>query len=91
MVDGNVAHLEEYLGFSLDFEIDQDVHIKRTKRSGTYGDWDNFFTQDDVEIFRPMLEQYMIPIGYGGWQLNEKEVELENSHYSEYVRKLACG
>ena len=80
MIHGNVAHLEEYLGFSLDFEIDQDVHIKRTKRSCTYCDWDNFFIRDDVEIFRTMLEQYMSLRSYGGGQLNEKELELGACH-----------
>jgi hypothetical protein len=93
-IDGNVSGLCDYLEVNeLDYSIDickylesksysrEFTRVIRTKR---YDNWKNWFTADDVEFFKPILEPYLIQFGYdNNWELNEKSV-IESKYCSEY-------
>lgn len=87
LVDHNISHLEDYLGFRLNFEVKEDELIQRTKRSSSYGSWKGFLKQEDIGFFQPILSDFMAKIGYSDWSLNDSLPSKEVT--SEYVERLA--
>jgi len=87
VVDGKLDRLEEYLDFKIQGDVQHDAYIKQTKRSGGYGDWRRFFTQEDVENLAPIMQEYMSQIGYSDWNLDTVE-KLDSRTVSEYVKSL---
>jgi hypothetical protein len=64
--DNRLDALSAYLGLDV-----QPLKPKRVEelnahviRSATYGDWQHWFTPNDVEFFRPLLTPYMDAFGY---------------------------
>jgi len=92
MISKNLDALHEYLGF----EIDDDAQIpsttkkKKVARKKAMGDWRHWFTEEDVELFKPALLPYMELIGYdcNDWAL-ESNPEIEPQFSSLYMEGLA--
>jgi hypothetical protein len=87
-VAGQYEALEKYLGRKIpDGETsvaEQYEHVVRTKKAG---DWKNWFTEEDVNYFRPHLAPYMQRYGYpDDWTL-AAEPHINPEHGSEFVRR----
>ncbi len=93
IVSQNNTALNEYL----EFEISDDINFQRraflrTARSKTYGNWRNWFTEDDVIFFKPVFEECLEILGYDAqdWELNSEQ-QIDSSKSSSYIIKLFQG
>lgn len=88
LVRGEWDRLEGYLGFSVPRTAEVAPRYARVKRTATYGEWRRWFTQEDVEYFRPILSDALRKGGYADdWDLDNKR-RIPASHGSDYVRRL---
>ena len=90
MIDRNLDALSAYLGREIRpiAQLPRDDRLKvRTKG---YGDWRNWFVEEDVEIFRPVYAPYMNLVGYDcdDWTLNPNP-SIDSALASEYMERLA--
>jgi hypothetical protein len=54
----------------------------------TYGGWKNWFTEEDVEDFKPIVEEFMLAFyPHANWDLNKDKV-IAKAHSTEYVAKI---
>jgi hypothetical protein len=88
LVDGKLRGLEAYLGFALtgsdDVTAEHD-HVPRTKR---YGNWRDWFLEEDVAHFRRVFEAYLHRHGYPEeWRLNTAPV-IRPEHCTQYVARV---
>jgi len=92
MVAKNFAALNRYLGFEVDADGEVPASTGKTKvvRKKATGDWRHWFTEEDVELFRPAFLPYMEVIGYDceDWAICPQPV-IEPEYSSEYMQKLA--
>ena len=58
-------------------------------RKKASGDWRQWFTEQDVELFKPAYRDYMELIGYGlnDWEFDENPV-IEPEYSSIYMQDL---
>jgi len=90
LVDENLAALSEYLGREVRASTGlprEDLVKARTK---SYGDWRNWFTEEDVRIFEPLYAPYMELVGYDSrdWEL-ARDPEIDPETASAYMRRIA--
>ncbi|MFQ5644523.1 MAG: hypothetical protein ACE5FQ_12625 [Thiogranum sp.] len=91
MVNKNFAALNDYLGFEV--QADRDVPDSTGKakvvRKKASGDWRHWFTQEDVELFRPAYSPYMQLMGYDDddWTPSANPV-IEPEYSSLYMQSL---
>lgn len=92
MVAGRLEELEAYLGLSLQSDMSSlDLGpFGYTRRSGTAGNWRAFFTDEDVQILRPLIAAKLDDPRYQDWELDPRE-SLSPDDYSRYVARLALG
>lgn len=92
MILNNLDTLHEYLGFEIDgnAQIPSTTKKKKVARKKAMGDWRHWFTEEDVELFKPALMPYMELIGYdcNDWAL-ESNPEIEPQFSSLYMEGLA--
>ena len=92
MVGKNFSGLNEHLGFEVaaDTEVPKSTGKAKVVRKKAVGDWRHWFTEEDVELFKPAYLPYMELIGYdcNDWMLSEKQV-IEPQYSSEYIQNLA--
>jgi hypothetical protein len=86
LVAGFHAPLENYLDIAVPpgaaIVAEQYDHVFRT---GSAGDWVNWFTAPDVEFFRPHLLPYMLEYGYADdWTLAAAP-RIKSEHASKFV------
>jgi hypothetical protein len=88
MVEGRLGGLEEYLGLKLEAGTAVSPEHGRVARTRTYGGWRNWFTDEDVEDLRPVLQPYLQHYYAGAeWDLSaEPSVSAEFS--SAYVARI---
>ncbi len=87
-VAGRYSGLEKYLGFNLSFDGNVDEAYSRVARTKSTGDWRNWFTEQDVEYFRPIYHEYLARYEYDlSWTLNPTPKILPK-HSTEYVMRL---
>ena len=91
MIDGNFESLNEYLGFAVkaDGEVPASTGKAKVVRKKASGDWRQWFTEQDVELFKPAYKDYMELIGYGlnDWEFDENPV-IEPEYSSVYMQNL---
>ncbi len=91
MVNGNFEALNTYLGFPVqtDAEVPKSTGKAKVIRKKSIGDWRHWFTEEDVEVFKPSFLPYMQLIGYDcdDWQLSTDPV-IEPEYSSEYIKRL---
>lgn len=91
MVDANYERLDEFLGFRVgrDTEVPESTGKAKVIRKKAYGDWRHWFTEEDVELFKPAFLPYMEVIGYDcdDWALSPNPV-IEPEFSSRYMMKL---
>jgi hypothetical protein len=79
----------------LGFEIQADATVPiasgkaKVIRKKTAGDWRNWFTEEDVTLFKPAFTPYMEFIGYDthDWTLSPQPL-IEPEYSSVYIRNL---
>jgi len=91
MVDNNVQDLNEYLGFEIqsDAEVPSSSGKAKVIRKKASGDWRHWFTEEDIELFKPAFTPYMEFIGYdcNDWALITDPV-IESQYSSVYMQNL---
>ncbi|MBW1980799.1 MAG: sulfotransferase domain-containing protein [Deltaproteobacteria bacterium] len=91
MVRGNFKALNHYLGFEvhLEAEVPQTTKKSKVARKKAFGDWRNWFTPEDVQLFKAAYLPYMEVIGYDcrDWQINPRPV-IEPQFASLYMKSL---
>ena len=91
MVAGEFEALNNYLGFEV--QVDATVPSASGKakviRKKTSGDWRHWFTEKDVELFKPAFTPYMVLIGYdcSDWMLSPNPL-IEPEYSSDYMQRL---
>ncbi len=89
LIDGKFANLENYLGVCLKGKAIVEKALKVVERTKSYGDWKNWFTEDDVQRYKGIFGDYLRVFGYtDDWRIDEKP-RISSRHCSEYVVKLA--
>jgi hypothetical protein len=86
-IDGMLSELQNYLGIMLEGEAVVDdierTHIPRTK---SYGNWKNWYTESDIEFFKPVFSKYLEKYGYSDfWETNEEKF-IDPKYCTQYVR-----
>jgi hypothetical protein len=91
MIAGNLVALNDYLGFEVkaDGQVPQTTVKSKVLRKKAAGDWRLWFTEQDVELFKPAFKNYMELIGYdwNDWSLSENPV-IEPEYSSVYIQNL---
>ena len=91
MIADNFAVLNDYLGFEVkaDGQVPQTTVKSKVLRKKAAGDWRLWFTEQDVELFKPAFKNYMELIGYdwNDWSLSENPV-IEPEYSSVYIQNL---
>jgi hypothetical protein len=91
MIEKNYDGLNEYLGFEIkdDAEIPTTTKKSKVVRKKAYGGWRHWYTQEDVDLFRPAYLPYMKTMGYDcdDWALNGSPV-IEPEFSSMYMKGL---
>jgi len=91
MVGKNFDGLNEYLGFEVeaDGEVPKSTGKVKVVRKKAVGDWRHWFTEEDVEIYKPAYKSYMKLIGYDleDWYLSPNPV-IEPEYSSIYMKSL---
>jgi hypothetical protein len=91
LVDLNFTDLNAYLGFEVaaDATIPSASGKAKVVRKKATGDWRHWFTEADVELFKPAYLPYMELIGYdcNDWALDPNPV-IEPEFSSVYMQNL---
>ncbi len=91
MVSRNFGALNDYLDFEVqdDKEVPDSTGKAKVVRKKASGDWRHWFTEDDIELFRPVYLPYMELMGYDGddWMLSSSPV-IEPEYSSLYMQSL---
>lgn len=92
LMDGNLNELEKYLGLSLSEENKNDQRFSHVARSKKHGNWRRWFTEDDVEFYQPVFNDYLEFVGYDikDWKLMRAD-HLPAQEGSAYMYKLFHG
>ena len=88
-VAGNYSKLESYLGIDLTDSVPvvPTTH-SHTARTRSFGNWKSWFVEADIELFRPVFEDYISRHHYDpSWQLDALPV-ISPEHSSQYVRRI---
>ena len=87
LVEGRVDRLAEYLGLPLAWPPAipaTHAHVPRTRSSGS---WRNWFLDEDIEFFRPILEPYLLYHGYPPEWEPAAHPSIAPEHCTEYVAR----
>ncbi|GAG57914.1 unnamed protein product, partial [marine sediment metagenome] len=91
MIDKKFGALHEYLGFEIkdDAEIPKTTKKSKVSRRKAYGDWRNWYTEEDVAFYKPVYLPYMELIGYDcdDWTLSSEPL-IESAYSSMYIKGL---
>jgi hypothetical protein len=91
MVNGKFDALNNYLQFEVQADAGVPSASGKAKviRKKSTGDWRHWFTETDVEIFKPAYTPYMELIGYdcGDWALDPRQT-IEPEYSSVYMQNL---
>jgi len=89
MVGNNFDALNEYLGFEVQSESQVSRPYGKVVRKKSAGDWRHWFTEEDVELFKPAYLPYMELLGYdcNDWALSPNPA-IDPKYSSEYMQTL---
>jgi hypothetical protein len=91
MIEKNYDGLNEYLGFEIkdDAEIPTTTKKSKVVRKKAYGDWRHWYTEEDVDLFKPAYLPYMKTMGYDcdDWALRANPA-IEPEFSSLYMKGL---
>ncbi len=88
MVDGRFGALEEYVGAPLRGAATVAPELHRVTRTRGYGNWRDWFTPEDIEYLRPVMQPFLDRYyGGAGWELNPSPA-VAAEHGSRYVERI---
>lgn len=88
ILQNSLHNLENYLGFSLAPKTQVKSDHAYVIRKKAEGDWKNWFTEEDIVFFKPILEKYMSQFEYpNDWTLSAQPGILAK-YSSAYFEKL---
>jgi len=91
MVNKNFSALNAYLGFEIreDAEVLDSTGNAKVIRKKSTGDWRHWFTEEDIELFKPAYLPYMELMGYDcdDWGRADDPL-IEPEYSSDYMQKL---
>jgi hypothetical protein len=91
MIQNNFEALNEYLGYEISSVAQVPTTTRKSKvvRKKGSGDWRHWFTEADVEHFKPAYQPYMETIGYDceDWTVSLNPV-IEPQYSSMYMKRL---
>jgi len=89
MIAGKYADLNGYLGFAVEKDRQVPEAYGKVVRKRASGDWRHWFTEEDVELFKPAHLPYMELMGYDcdDWALSPNPT-IEPEYSSVYMQSL---
>lgn len=88
MIGDRFDELEKYLGLTIRGKVAVEKNYARVARAKQTGDWRNWFLKEDVELFRPVFDEFMRRYGYqDDWVVNSPSV-IRPEHASIFVKNL---
>jgi hypothetical protein len=89
MIAGLYSDLNRFLGFDVALDASVLEVQEQVVRRRASGDWRDWFTTEDVEMFKPVYDPYLRQVGYDpeDWCLNPNQ-EIDPHYSSEYVKSL---
>ena len=91
MVAKNFSDLNTYLGFSVDQDGEVPVSTGKAKvvRKKATGDWQHWFTKEDVDLYKPVYLPYLEVVGYdcNDWTVSSNPI-IEPQYSSGYIQNL---
>lgn len=92
VVKNDTKDLSDYVGAKIAKRAEEIRlgDLEYTKRTGSFDNWRRYFTDDDVEILRPILTSELNDDCYDDWRL-ERPGALPAEHYSGYVERMVFG
>jgi hypothetical protein len=91
MIENSFDRLNHYLGFEIkaDAEIPSTTKKSKVARQKAYGEWRNWFINEDINIFKPVYSPYLKLIGYdcNDWTPNPNPVIVPEVS-SLYIQNL---
>lgn len=86
-VDEKIKDLERYLEIPLKGPATVDTVFDYVARTKSYGNWRDWFLEEDVNYFKPLFEDYIERHHYSnGWHLNEQP-NIQPEHCTQYVER----
>jgi len=91
MVQQNYEALNAHLGFEVqkDTEVPESTGKAKVIRKKASGDWRHWFTEQDIELLKPVYTPYMQLMGYDcdDWTPSDRPC-IEPAYSSEYMQRL---
>ncbi len=82
------APLATFLGFPLSRGADTTTALKRVARTKSSGDWKHWFTERDIDYFRPVFANYLLRYSYDlDWTPSTAPVILPE-YSTEYLKRV---
>lgn len=88
-VSGKYDAIAQYLDLNITGTAEVPDNLQRVNRTKGFGDWRNWFTDEDVQIYKPILSTWLKKYGFDSddWKLNDHPTILPE-HCSEYFMRL---
>ncbi len=88
LVEERFQGLEEYLGITLSGEAAVPGDLSRVTRTRNYGNWRDWFTKEDVESLRPLVQPFLDRYyREADWKLSAAP-SIPADHCSGYVKRI---
>jgi hypothetical protein len=88
MIDQRLDHLAQYLGLTIHGPVSVAPELNRVTRTKNYGDWRNWFTTEDVESLRPVLQSFLDRYyPQADWELSASP-SIAAAHGSLYIQRI---
>ncbi|MCB0190801.1 MAG: class I SAM-dependent methyltransferase [Anaerolineae bacterium] len=86
-VDEKIDELKRYLEIPLAGSATVDTMFDYVVRTKSYGNWRDWFLEEDVKIFKPILEDYIERHHYSNdWRSNEQP-HIQPEHCTHYIAR----
>ncbi len=89
IVANNTSGLDKATGLQTGRDFSLPQNRQRVARTRSSGNWRYWFTEQDVEFFRPLFSKYLLRAGYDAddWTLEPKD-SIASIEASEYMTKI---
>lgn len=87
-IQNKINPVENFLGFNLrkDFKVDKKLNrVIRTKNSGNWRQW---FTKEDVDYFKPIINSYLQRFDYDATDWDLVSTQIPSEYASDYILKV---
>lgn len=83
-VSGNVDSIVKYLGFNISSSVEVPKNFKRLSRTRSYGNWKNWFTEEDNEFYFNEFKDFILEFSYLNEPINTEQI-IDRQHADLYV------